>query len=385
MRDLFLLDPDVIFLNHGSFGACPVDVFQVYQDWQRELERQPVEFIARRSGGLLLTARQALAAYLGTHADNLVFITNTTEGVNTIARSLQLNAGDEILGTTHEYGACEYAWRFACEPQGARYVPASIPLPLEPAAFVEHFWAQVTPRTRVIFMSHITSVSALILPIAEIIQRARAAGILTVIDGAHAPSQLALNLEALGADFYTGNLHKWLCAPKGAAFLYARAEHHAMLHALTVSWGYTLEYGHTPAPTEYTGDGTLVRRMQYQGTRDLAAFLSVPAAIDFQANHHWDAVRERCHAMCRETSARVAGLTGLAPVSTPDSYGQMVAMPVPHTVNAAALKTRLYDDYRIEIPITEIGGQMFVRVSYQAYNTRAEADALVDALVEIYG
>lgn len=385
MRDLFLLDPDVIFLNHGSFGACPVPVFDTYQTWQRALERQPVEFLGRRSAALLHDAREALAAYLHTDADNLVFIPNTTHGVNTIARSLRLNAGDEILGAAHEYGACEFAWRYVCQQSGARYVTAPVALPLDPDAFVEQFWAHVTPRTRVIFLSHITSVSALILPVEQIIARAREAGILTVIDGAHAPGQIALDLDALGADFYTGNLHKWLCAPKGAAFLYARPEHHDTLHALTISWGYSVEYADsTPDPQYICAESTLVRRIEYQGTRDLAAFLAVPAAIEFQAAHDWDTVRERCHALCMETSARVTALTGLPAISPQDSYAQMVAMPVPRTLTATALKTRLYDDYRIEIPVTEVDGQMFVRVSFQGYNTPTDANALLEALTAIY-
>ncbi|MBC8100388.1 MAG: aminotransferase class V-fold PLP-dependent enzyme, partial [Armatimonadetes bacterium] len=212
MRDLFLIDPNVIFLNHGSFGACPRPVFEAYQRWQRTLERQPVEFLGRRYHTLLDDARAQLAAYLQTDSANVVFVTNATAGVNTVAHALDLQPGDEVLTTDHEYGACENTWRWVCEQRGAQLVRAHVPLPLADAATVANqIWASVTPRTRILFLSHISSQTAITFPIAALCQRARAAGIVTVIDGAHAPGQIPLDLDAIGANFYTGNLHKWLC------------------------------------------------------------------------------------------------------------------------------------------------------------------------------
>ena len=223
MRDQFLLDPNIIFLNHGSFGACPKPVFERYQWWQRELERQPVEFLGRRHDDLLDAARARIADYLGAEADDLVFVTNATSGLNVIARSLVLQEGDEILTTDHEYGALNLTWDHVCAKVGARYVHHPIPLPVgDPADVVESFWSAVTPRTKAIFLSHITSPTALILPVTEICHRAREAGILTIIDGAHAPGQIPLDLTAMGVDIYAGNFHKWLCAPKGSGFLYVR-------------------------------------------------------------------------------------------------------------------------------------------------------------------
>src|SRR5579884_1523084 len=239
LRDRFLLDPDVIFLNHGSFGACPRPVFDVYQQWQRELERQPVAFIGRRKKELLAEARARLGEYVNADPGSLVYVPNATSGLNIVARSLALEPGDEILTTDHEYGALNMTWQRVCAKSGATYIQHPLPLPVgSPEDVVESFWSAVTPRTRVVFLSHVTSPTALILPVAEIVCRARAAGILTIIDGAHAPGHVPLDLTALGADVYAGNCHKWLCSAKGAGFLYVRPEHQDWVESLIVSWGW---------------------------------------------------------------------------------------------------------------------------------------------------
>ncbi|MBN8594894.1 MAG: aminotransferase class V-fold PLP-dependent enzyme [Anaerolineae bacterium] len=375
LRSQFLLDPTVTFLNHGSFGATPIPVFETYQNWQRELERQPVEFMGRRFDGLMNDARARLADYLHCDVDGLIFVPNATVGVNLVTHSIQLEPGDEILTTNHEYGACEYAWGVCCERTGARYIRHMIDLPIKaesPEELAAAFWESVTPRTKVIYLSHITSPSALILPVAEICRRARAAGILTVIDGAHAPGQIPLDLTAIDADIYTGNCHKWLCAPKGSAFLYAKPETHAWLKPLIVSWG------ETPG-------ASFVTRNQWQGTRDVAGFLSVPAAIDFQVEHNWSAVRAECHALASEARNRIAELFGLEPIS-PDStdwFSQMVACPLP-AGDMLALKTRLYDEFRVEVPLTNQNGQLMVRVSFQAYNSASDLSRLLEALPKVY-
>jgi isopenicillin-N epimerase len=384
MREHFLLDGAIVFLNHGSFGACPRPVLERYHELQREIERRPMEMLARRSAALLLEAREALAGYLGATAADLVFVTNATTGVNTVARSLQLSPGDEIVTTDHEYGACDATWRFVCERTGARYVPLEVPLPFDAAGFADRVWAAVGPRTRVLYLSHITSTTALILPIAELCRRAREAGILTLIDGAHAPGQIDLDLDALGADFYTGNCHKWLCAPKGAGFLYVRPEHHAALDATTISWGYAESgAGHAGAES-ITGTTTLERRLQWQGTRDLAAFLAVPAAIEFQRAHGWGEVRRGCHALAARTLERACALTGLVPVCGDADFAQMVVIPVP-PADQRELQRRLLEEFRIEIPATTHAGRLFVRLSVQAYTTETDCDALLAALAAIFG
>jgi isopenicillin-N epimerase len=380
---MFLLDPDLIFLNHGSFGACPAQLMQSYQRWQMEMERNPVEFLGRRSADLLAQSRAVLAKALGADAGNLIYLPNATTGVNTVARSLRLQPGDEILTSDHEYGACDNTWEFVCQHTGARYVPVEIPLPFKAEEFVQRLWAGVTPRTRVIFLSHLSSTTALIFPLTELCRRAREAGILTLIDGAHVPGHIPLNLNALGADFYTGNCHKWLCAPKGAAFLHVRPEHHALVDAGVVSWGYSATItGHTGFDA-YTGSTLLERRLQWQGTRDIAAFLTVPAAIAFQAEHDWDRVRQNCHAMAAQTLHRIYAITALPPICADTDFGQMVAIPVP-AMDAQRLKDTLLERYRIEIPVTSHKGALFIRLSVQAYNTQQDLDALVDAVREIF-
>ena len=379
MRDAFLLDPDLIFLNHGSFGACPREVFAKYQQWQLELERNPVEFLGRRSGVLLAEARAKLAAHLGASGDDLVFVPNATTGVNIVARSLSLHPGDEVLTTDHEYGACDATWEHVCQRAGAHYRRVPVPLPFEPDAWASSLLNVAGPRTKLIFASHITSTTALIFPVAELCRRARQAGIRTLIDGAHAPGQVALDLQAVGADFYTGNCHKWLCAPKGSAFLHVRPERQAETHATVVSWGYLAGVGGHSGFDAYTGKSGFERRLQWQGTRDLAAFLSVPAAIEFQARHDWPRLRARCHDQALATLHAVTARNGLAPIAADDSVAQMVTIPV-HAANAEALRTHLFERHRIEVPVTQHGAHTFVRVSVQAYNTQAELNALISAL-----
>lgn len=381
LRDAFLLDPDTVFLNHGSFGACPREVFEQYQRWQLEMERNPVEFLGRRSGALLADARQRLGAFVGAPGEDLVFIPNATTGVNIVARSLQLQPGDEVLTTDHEYGACDAAWRIVCDRAGAKLRRATVPLPFDPANWAAALMAQATPRTRMIFASHITSTTALTFPVAELCALARAAGIPTLIDGAHAPGQVALDLQAIGADFTTGNCHKWLCAPKGSAFLHVRPERQAALDATVVSWGYVAGEGGHSGFDAYTGRSTFERRLQWQGTRDLAAFLTVPAAIDFQAGHRWPARQALCHAMAVDTLHRVVRRNGLQPVAPDESYAQMVTVPV-RSSDADGLRRRLFEQHRIEVPVTQHGGHTFVRVSVQVYNTQDDLDRLCAALAE---
>jgi isopenicillin-N epimerase len=379
LREHFLLDPSIVFLNHGSFGACPAPVLEVYQALQRELEANPVAFLARESGERLAKARGELARYLHGRPENLIFVPNATTGVNTVARSLPLRAGDEILTTDHEYGACDNTWQFVCRHTGAHYRAVEIPLPFDAEGFTERIWSAVTPRTRVLYLSHITSTTALILPLRELCHRARETDILTLIDGAHAPGHIPLDLDDLGADFYTGNCHKWLCAPKGTAFLHARPERHALLEAPVISWGYSPAVKGFSGFESYTGSTVLERRLQWQGTRDLAAFLSIPAAIAFEKEHHWDRIRMDCHYLGFETSRRIQALTGLPPIAHEGDFGQMVAMPVP-AADPQKLQRALLERHRIEVPVTTHRDRTFVRLSLQGYNTPGDAEALVRAL-----
>ncbi len=384
LRALFLLDPGLVFLNHGSFGACPQPVFEQYQHWQRELERNPVAFLGRRSAELLRAAREQLAAYLGAGADDLVFVPNATTGVNVVARSLALQPGDEVLTTDQEYGACDATFRVVCDRTGAVIRRVAVPLPFEPAAFVPRLMAAVTPRTKLIFASHVVSTTALVFPVAELCARAREAGIPTLIDGAHAPGLIDLDLATVGADYYTGNCHKWLCAPKGSAFLHVRREHQAALQGGIVSWGWLADElaagggGHTGFDA-YVGTTPLERRLQWQGTRDIASYLTVPAALDFLAAHDWPVRREGCRQRALQLQREVLSRNGLSAIAPDEALTQMVPIPVRAT-DGEGLRRWLYESRGIEVPVTQHGGQTFVRVSVQAYTTGDELAALLSAL-----
>jgi isopenicillin-N epimerase len=374
LRPLFLLRDDMTFLNHGSFGACPRLVFEDYQRWQLELERQPVEFMAERYNPLLGEARAALAEFLGTRADNLVYVPNATAALNLVARSLPLQAGDEVLSTDHEYGAIEKTWQFACARRGAVYRTVALDLPAESQEeLLESVWRGVNSRTKVLALSHITSPTGMLLPVAELIRRARAAGILTVIDGAHAPGQIDLALDELGADFYAGNCHKWLLSPKGAGFLYARPQRQELLQEpLVVSWGW--QAGETPR---------LVEQNQFQGTRDIAAWLSVPAAIRFQQQHDWPQVRRDCHALLQQARAMIPAITGLPPLYPPDWHVQMLALPLP-PCDLKEIHRRLWQEFRVEIPIMQWRDRQLLRISAQGYNCPQDLQTLREALAAVF-
>lgn len=375
LKQQFMLDPSVAFLNHGSFGATPKPVFREYQRWQRELERQPVEFLGRRHNDLMRSAREALAGYLGAKAGNLVFAQNATIALNIVARSLELGSGDEVLSTDHEYGALDRTWRFLSRERGFTYINQPVSLDSH-EAFVESFWRGVTPKTRVVFFSHITSPTATLFPVEKIIQRAREKNIITVVDGAHVPGQIPLRLDSLGADFYGGNLHKWLCAPKGAGFLYARPEVQPLLKPLVVSWGYESE---TP------GDSLFIDHHEWWGTRDIAAFLAVPKAIQFLQDHDWDGVRAACHRLAVDAWRRIHALTGVSPLhSDPEVwFAQMSLISLPADTDLAALKARLYDEFRVEIPVVEWNKNKLIRLSAQGYNSRRDVDRLCAALKKL--
>jgi isopenicillin-N epimerase len=366
LRREFLLDPEIAFLNHGSFGACPRPVFERYQTWQRELEHDPVDFIARRVPDLLDGARASLAAYLGCSAADLAFVPNATTGVNLAARSLDLRPGDEVLATGLEYGACDLAWEWVCRRVGAEYVRAPIPLPLgDPGDLVDALFACTSERTRVVYVSHVTSDTGLVLPVDGIVGRARELGLVTIVDGAHAPAHVPVDLAALGADFYSGNAHKWLSAPKGAGFLHVRPGHQERVDAAIVSWG-------------YTEGRTFSQRIEYQGTRDPAAWLAVPDAISFQAKRDWDDVRERSRRLTREARSELCELLATAPLAPEAMVAQMATVRLPRP--AADLSERLFTRHRVEVSVGGAEGDL-LRVSVAGYTTREEIDRLLAALV----
>ncbi len=373
--DDFLLRPDFVPLNNGSFGVCPKPVFEAYQHWQLEFERHPGAFVGRWFTEMD-RARAVLADYLHTTHDQLGFVFNATFGVNVFVNSLRsmLREGDQVLTTDHEYNACNMAWQFTSIKTGARYIKHSMPVPVTtPEAWVAEFWKGVNPRTRVIYLSHITSPTALTFPVKEVCHRARDEGILSVIDGAHVPGQRELDLEDLGADFYTGNCHKWLCGPKGSAFVYVRRDKQHLIEPLVVGHGWRPDVQSANPLADY---------VEFLGTRDLAPFLAVPAAIDYVRAHDWPAVRARCHALATETRHRIEEMLDTESIC-PDGdtwYSQMVPIRLPDRMNTGKLGAALREQHGIEIPVITWNGVNMLRLSVQAYTTQAHLDTLVNAV-----
>jgi isopenicillin-N epimerase len=298
-------------------------------------------------------------------------------GMNIIARSIALEPGDEVVSTDHEYGAIDRMWHVVCGEARAVYKPVAIPLPVTTHAdLVERIWSAVTPRTRVLSVSHITSRTALRFPVEELCRRARDAGILSIVDGAHAPGQIPVDLAAIGADYYTANCHKWMCAPKGAAFLQARPGMESKLKPLVVSW----DMGEA-MPT----GSRFLDVHQWTGTRDIAAYLSVPAAIEFQSEHNWPAVRNRCRELltaARESVARITGMPHVCPDSR-DWFGQMAVLEMPKGTDGARLQRELYDRFKVELPINSWNGRTLMRIAVQGYNTQSDPDRLIDGMEKL--
>ena len=318
----FLVSPDVTYLNFGSFGACPKPVFEDYQKWQLKLETEPVQFMTVNGPGYLKASREALAQYIHCNADDVVYVTNPSYGINIIAKSLELHNGDEILSTNLEYGALDRTWNYYCKKAGAKYVRQEITLPLvSKEQFIEGFFKGVTDKTKAIFISHITSATALIFPVKEICEMAKARGLFTIVDGAHVPGQIPLNIEELNPDVYTGACHKWMCAPKGCSFLYVKKEWQHLFDPLVISWGYE---SMNPSQSQF------LDYHQLQGTRDYSAFLSIPKTIQFLNENDWSEVAADCRQIAHSNYNRFCDLLNAKPLCpvTDEFLGQMCSIPV---------------------------------------------------------
>lgn len=365
LRDAFLLDDGLVYLNHGSFGACPEPVFREYQRWQRELERNPVELLGRRLPELLGEVRAALAATVGADPEGLVLVPNPTAAVNAAARSIELRPGDEVVSTDHEYGAMAIVWREACRRSGARFVRRPVALPCESAEeIVEAVWGGVSEQTRVLFVSQISSPTALRFPVEELCARARAAGIVTVVDGAHAPGQLDVELGALAADYFAGTCHKWLSAPRGTGFLVVDEAHREALRPHLVSWG-------AESPD-------FIERHLWYGTGDPSPYLAVPAALEFH-REQLAPRRAECHALLEEFRPRLG--RPLTP-DGPEWFAQMASVELP-PCDAPEVARRLREEHRIEVVVHDWNERPLLRVSVQAYNTRDDLQTLESALARV--
>lgn len=369
----FLLRDDIHFLNHGSFGACPRELLDVQRSWQERLEHQPVLF-HRELADLMQGARGAIADYLGAQPTDLVYVTNSTFGVSMAAAMIapMLAPGEEVLTTDHEYGACLRAWRHHLQGTGAEVVEACLPLPAPSMDEIEELiWSSVTSRTRVLFLSHVTSPTAIRLPVENLCARARERGILTVIDGAHAPAHLPLHLHTLNADVYTGNFHKWMCTPKGSAFLWVHPSLHRAVQPLIVSWGNLI-------PT--AGDGSFVDDVEYLGTRDVSPFLTVPEALQWMHRNEWDLVQMEARDL-RDYGMHMLLRKGLAACSDwrADEL-QMGAVLLPSSTDVQWLKNELYNTHRIEVVVHRVFDHAVLRFSTHAHTSKGDLDALSMAL-----
>jgi isopenicillin-N epimerase len=376
LKNQFLLRPDITYLNFGSFGACPRPVFERYQQFQLELEQGPVQFITNTGLQYVEKARQALGEYLDANANDLVFVTNPSYAVNIIAKSFSLAAGDEVLTTEWEYGACDRTWQYYCDRAGARYVKQAIRLPLQGQDdFVEQLMAGVTKQTKLIFLSHITSSTAIRFPVEKIVAAARQLGIMTFIDGAHAPAQVPLSLRTLDPDIYTGACHKWMMTPKGSSFLYVRKEHQHLFDPLVISWGYKADRPSHSLFLDYH---------QQQGTRDFSAFCCIPAAIEFMKEHNWDEVSAQCRKLVLSNAERFCDLLETEPLVPLDDFfvRQMFSIPL-RTKEPEQLKARLFDEYKIEIPVMRHGNRSFIRYSIQVFNNQRDLDRLEEVLTKL--
>ena len=377
LKDQFLLKKDLHFLNFGSFGATPKPIFEDYQQWQRVLEAEPVQFIAFDGPEYLSTSRAALAKFLSVDdKDDLVYITNPSFAVNIIAKNFPLAPGDEILATDIEYGACDRTWDYYCAKSGASYKRQKITLPVTTKEqFIEDFFKGLTPKTKAIFISHITSATALIFPVKEICEIAKSKGLITIVDGAHAPAHVDLKINELAVDFYVGACHKWMMAPKGASFLYAHKSVQSMCDPLVVSWGYkALKPSHS-AFLDYH---------QMIGTRDFSAFLAVPKSIAFMEENNWKDVANKCREMILANAPKFYTLLGTNPISplTNEWIGQMISIPI-KTKEPEVLQRKLFKEFHIEIPIMRQDNDIYMRYSINAFNTQADMDALHNALSTI--
>jgi isopenicillin-N epimerase len=384
------LDPTIAFLNHGSYGACPVPVLEAQQRLRSQLERQPLRFLMREYEELLNAARRELAAFVAADAEELAFVPNATTGVNAVLRSLFFTSDDELLTTNQEYNACRNALNFVAERTGAKVVVATVPFPLEsPNQVVEAVMQQVSPRTRLALLDHVTSQTGLIFPIQQLVSKLAARGVDTLVDGAHAPGMVPLNLHEIGATYYTGNCHKWLCAPKGAGFLYVRRDKQSAIRPLTISHG---------ANSRRTDKSRFQLEFDWMGTDDPTAYLCIPEAIQFLGSllpGGWIQLMEKNRSLALLARQSLCEALQVSPPCPDEMIGSMAVVPLPEklalyeqegrTREWPFLQDILFDRFNIEVPIIpwhEPFKQM-VRISAQLYNTPEQYKYLAKVLITL--
>ncbi|TFI54139.1 aminotransferase class V-fold PLP-dependent enzyme [Mastigocladus laminosus UU774] len=382
-KNLWTLDPKVTFLNHGSFGACPIAVLSFQQQLRSQLEQEPLRFFTREWEPLLDGAKSKLATFVGADVEDLVFVPNATTGVNAVLRSLTFHPGDEILTTNHEYNACRNALDFIASRTGVQIIVAQIPFPLDsPQQIVEAVIERVSSQTKLALLDHVSSQTALIFPLQQLVQQLQARGVDTLVDGAHAPGMLPLNLRSIGATYYTGNCHKWLCAPKGAAFLYVQPDKQPEIRPLTISHG---------ANSPRTDKSRFQLEFDWMGTDDPTAYMCVPEAIAFLGSllpGGWDELRQRNHQLALQARQLLCQTLQVLPPCPEEMIGSMAVVPIPTALsnrNFLSIRDELFDRFDIQVQIVpwQETPKLLVRISAQIYNRIEEYEYLGKALGEL--
>jgi len=366
LKNQFQLDPTFTYLNHGSFGSCPIPIFEERNKWQLEIEKQPVSFIEDKAANLLDWSREALASFIHCNKDDVVYFPNPTTAMNMVVRSLDLKVGDEVLTSSHEYGAVDRTWKFISRKKGFLYKSVDIPIPFSKDDFIERIKSNINENTKVIFLSHITSDTAIIFPVEEICKLAKELGIISIIDGAHAPAHINLNINTLGPDIYTGACHKWMLCPKGVSFLYSSKKLQEQLEPLIVSWGWE--------ESDQPSDLKFLDHNQYQGTNDISAYLCVPKAIEFLNNNNWTEVSQFCKKNIIESRNLLLKTLNTEPICPDDNLGQMASVQI-----KISDRDDLYNylkSKKIVVPVINWNGFVFVRPSFQCYNTMEDIENL---------
>ena len=371
IKNFFYLKKGITYLNHGSFGACPKVIFKNYQKWQVKLETQPVKFLTDELYIALRNSRESLSAFLGCKDDEILFFQNPTTAISNIIYNLDLAPYDEVLMTNHEYGALVRAWDVWGRKNKVTIKNAKINLPLDSQnKFFDDIAKRISSKTKVLFLSHITSPTGLVFPIKEIVEFARQKKIITIVDGAHAPGHIDLNICELGCDFYTGALHKWMCGPKGTSFLFVKKEHQKWIKPIIYSWG---KKGDDPESSEFLQD------FQWQGTRDMSAFLTVPKIIEFY-NVEVKRSRAKSRQIILDSQKQFHNIFQTDPISFGNEFlGQMISYPIPKKINKN-LKIELWQNYNIEIPVFEWNKEKYIRLSIHLYNDQKDVEYLMNAL-----
>ena len=373
----FLPDPSITFLNHGSFGSCPKPVLEYQRRWQDTIEARPIEMLGRRSDEMLNDAKAVVGPFLGMKTTDFGFVTNATDAVNAIVKSLEFGKGDELLATSHVYGAVRKTLWHVADRSGATVVEADVRVPVTtPAEIVAAIEARITPRTKLLVLEHVTSPTALLFPAREIISLCTSRGVDVLVDGAHAPGMIELDIDSLGATYYVANLHKWVCAPKGAGFIWVTPGMQARIHPLVTSHHY--------------GEGFL-EEFSWQGTRDFTPWIASGEAIRYLGQFDWNRIRTHNHAMAAWAQQLLCAMWDVEPLSPLDGsmLGSMVTVRLPKQDAVKKLKTfdrlgaKLFDEHKIEVPIVDWGGHWHVRCSCQVYNKPADYEKLGNAVLQV--